>query len=191
MKKLVIALAVAVCAVVANAAAFNWTSSGFGAAAKTINSKTGSALYSATTPYTLYLFDAGVTSQDVLLAGLRADKTITDFAAVKTQTLASNSQVTATEFSYGAAGNEYNFYMAIVNGDDVFLSASAAASGQQADTTNVSFSGLGTATKKVFADSTATFAANGAGWYQTVPEPTSGLLMLLGMAGLALRRRRA
>ena len=190
MKKLVIALAVTACAVVANAAAFNWTSSGFGAAAKTINSKTGSALYSATTPYTLYLFDAGVTSQDVLLAGLRADKTITDFAAVKTQTLASNSQVTATEFSYGAAGNEYNFYMAIVNGDDVFLSASAAASGQQADTTNVSFSGLGNATKNAFAESTATFAAKGAGWY-AVPEPTSGLLMLLGMAGLALRRRRA
>ena len=31
---------------------------------------------------------------------------------------------------------------------------------------------------------------SGAGWYN-VPEPTSGLLMLLGMAGLALRRRRA
>ena len=27
--------------------------------------------------------------------------------------------------------------------------------------------------------------------FQSVPEPTSGLLMLLGMAGLALRRRRA
>ena len=27
--------------------------------------------------------------------------------------------------------------------------------------------------------------------YQTIPEPTSGLLMLLGFAGLALRRRRA
>ena len=27
--------------------------------------------------------------------------------------------------------------------------------------------------------------------WQSVPEPTSGLLMLLGMAGLALRRRRA
>ena len=26
---------------------------------------------------------------------------------------------------------------------------------------------------------------------QSVPEPTSGLLMLVGLAGLALRRRRA
>ena len=33
----------------------------------------------------------------------------------------------------------------------------------------------------------------GAGYYQTeiIPEPTSGLLLLLGVAGLALRRRRA
>lgn len=33
-------------------------------------------------------------------------------------------------------------------------------------------------------------SANGATW-QAVPEPTSGLLLLLGMAGLALKRKRA
>jgi len=36
----------------------------------------------------------------------------------------------------------------------------------------------------------------GAGWYSVatpspIPEPTSGLLMLLGVAGLALKRKRA
>ena len=42
-----------------------------------------------------------------------------------------------------------------------------------------------------FKDVAAGYA--GAGWYSAaaVPEPTSGLLMLLGMAGLALRRKRA
>ena len=34
-------------------------------------------------------------------------------------------------------------------------------------------------------------AGTATGGWQTVPEPTSGLLMLLGMAGLALRRKRA
>ena len=31
----------------------------------------------------------------------------------------------------------------------------------------------------------------GGAWYTALPEPTSGLLLLLGVAGLVLRRRRA
>ena len=190
MKKLMIALAVAVCAVVVNAASFNWTSSGMTAASKTINSKAGTALYSDAASYTLILFDAGVTSQDTLLAGLRGNKGVADFTSVASQTLGNKSQITAQEFSYGSAETDYNFYFVIINGDDVFISASVSAAGQLADTSDVSFSGLGTATKNAFADTSATFAANGAGWY-AVPEPTSGLLLLLGVAGLALKRKRA
>ena len=37
----------------------------------------------------------------------------------------------------------------------------------------------------------ATGGLKDAGGYYTVPEPTSGLLLLLGVAGLALKRRRA
>ena len=192
MKKIIVALGVVAIAAGVQAASFNWTSSGT-ASGKTINSVAGTALYSSTTAYTLYLFDAAVVSQESLLAGLRADstKTLADFTSVKSQTLASNSQITATEFSYGAADTEYSFYFAVINGEDVFLSASKAAYGQASATTSVSFSGNGTATKNAFADTTATFAANGAGWYSVAPEPTSGLLLLLGMAGLALKRKRA
>ena len=40
-------------------------------------------------------------------------------------------------------------------------------------------------------DSAYTFSTANAGAWQSVPEPTSGLLMLLGIAGLALKRKRA
>ena len=190
MKKLMIALAVAACTVAVQAASFNWSSSGTNAGKTFYAADGATTLYAASGATTLYLFDAGITSQDTLLAGLRGDKTIADFSAVATQSLADTSRLTDQTVSYGSAGTAYNFYMAIVDGDDVFLSASVSASGQASDTAPIKFSGIKTATQTAFADTTATFAANGAGWY-AVPEPTSGLLMLLGMAGLALKRKRA
>ena len=47
------------------------------------------------------------------------------------------------------------------------------------------------ATKIGTAASLFSGVANASAGWQSVPEPTSGLLMLLGMAGLALRRKRA
>ena len=198
MKKLMMALAVVACMGAVQAASFSWTASGL-ASTKNIYAKDGTTLlYSANSSAVLYLFDAGVVSQDTLLTGLRGGKTIADFTSVASQTIASNSRITTQGVTYGTAGNEYNFYMAIVNGDDVFMSASSASSAQASDTSLITINGMTTATKKAFSDSTATFGASGAGWYSTassgggepVPEPTSGLLMLLGVAGLALRRRR-
>ena len=44
---------------------------------------------------------------------------------------------------------------------------------------------------KALATATATIAFASGGSWAAVPEPTSGLLLLLGMAGLALKRKRA
>ena len=73
-------------------------------------------------------------------------------------------------------GNNYDFYFTIESGDYTYTSKTVNKSAQATSTTLIAFgSAPGTWT----------------GGSSPVPEPTSGLLMLLGMAGLALRRRRA
>ena len=75
-------------------------------------------------------------------------------------------------------------YMAILNtdGDYVYLHSLDGQVVQAADVTKISFSSTSTPSKSI--------ATSDNGWY-AVPEPTSGLLMLLGMAGLALKRKNA
>ena len=91
------------------------------------------------------------------------------------------------------AGTSYDFYMAVVVDTDtdgkydyLYVSASKSAYAQDASKTT---------TVTLVPTTSSTFQGAGeysaAGWYAAAPEPTSGLLMLLGMAGLALRRKRA
>lgn len=184
MKKLIIALGIVAVAAGVQAAAFNWTSSGTNAA-KTFYGSDGTSTIAG---MTVYLLDADVVEQSALVEGIRGGKTMADYTTVTSQALDANSRLVAKGFEYGEAGGNYNFYMAVIDGDNVFVSSSLAASGQASATVDVKFSGIKTATQTLNADG----AYAGAGWYAaSVPEPTSGLLMLLGIAGLALRRRRA
>ena len=75
-------------------------------------------------------------------------------------------------------GNAYDFYFVIEDGGKKFTSDVKTASAQATSTITVNFGNMATATQ------------NASNW-AAVPEPTSGLLMLLGMAGLALKRKRA
>jgi hypothetical protein len=101
---------------------------------------------------------------------------ITD--AIKTAS-ASSGAINST-FSTDAVtgGNSYNFYMVIEDNDKTFTSSTVAVVAQATSTANILFGNMATATQ------------NSANWV-AVPEPTSGLLLLLGMAGLALKRKRA
>lgn len=71
-------------------------------------------------------------------------------------------------------GNNYDFYFTIESGDYTYTSKTVSKSAQATSTTLIAFG-----------------SAPGTWTGSAVPEPTSSLLMLLGMAGLALRRRRA
>ena len=70
------------------------------------------------------------------------------------------------------ADETYNFY---------FTSTDAAGNTYQSETVSA----------LAWAVGSGSFSFEGNGTWSAVPEPTSGLLMLLGMAGLALRRKRA
>ena len=186
MKKLMIMLIAVALAAVSQAATFSWkTYTG----QYVYQSGTSSKLSSATA----YLFDASVVSQTALLTGLFAEgenkKSITDFAALSTAKTSSSGAISATEFTGGVAGETLNTYFAIIDGDNVFISTVASAVGLETGTAALTFKGVTTPSKAVATEFSGT--ASAAGWYTAVPEPTSGLLMLVGLAGLALRRRHA
>ena len=184
MKKLIIGLFAAVVAVGAQAAAFQWSTTG------TIYGPTGTSVAS-TGGFTAYLFDTGTVTQSALVTALRDGGSITDYTALSSYATDSAAKVATTAFTADyASGTSVTAYFAIVQDDYVYISGARSATAQDVGTATFSMGSQSTPSGNVF-DSTTAYSS--AGWYSTaaVPEPTSGLLLLLGMAGLALKRKRA
>ena len=101
---------------------------------------------------------------------------------LSTVTASSSGAVAATSFESSAftSGTTYDFYFVIEDNGKQFTSTAKSVQALDVGTASITFGNMASATQ------------NPANWVGgAVPEPTSGLLMLLGMAGLALRRRRA
>ena len=176
MKKLIIALAAIAMGVAANAATVTWALTGV----------TDSPDATKAAGWVAYIMDAS--TYDAFTA-LTADK-IAAYAienkAYSTATITARGGAINVSYEGGSysGGDTISSYLVLFNNAD----ANSATYYANTATASVTISEGGADGKIPF----GTFAAATSGWQTTaVPEPTSGLLMLLGMAGLALKRKRA
>ena len=176
MKKLIVAAAVVCAAALAQAATVNWTISGVKAEGNT----------APTAGWAVMAFYTEVgAGSDAIVSAIQS-KTAGSLAFDTASLAVSMSKGKVAAKDATAAGitdttKNYDFYFVVFN---------------DADATKATMYAIESALNKSYSGMDAKYAVGGAfsastPWTSTVPEPTSGLLMLLGMAGLALRRRRA
>ena len=174
MKKLIIAAAITLAAIVSQAAAVTWTLNNIQSSPDvTVGAGWVVQIYAAGTDYTYDAAKAG---------------TIT---AINTTASVAAGTIFKASGSVGeyAGGSSVSIFAVIYDADTIAGAKNYIVS---ADLTK-SVNSAGSPLSMGFGNMAGTTTANmfyGKSW-TAVPEPTSGLLLLLGMAGLALKRKRA
>ena len=184
MKKVIVFAAALLVAVLAQAASIGWTLAG-------ANNYTGDK----------YLFfvvgQNGAASIDMITALLDAGESV-DGYAFGSGTIAANGTGSTVAASSGkkidGAGTYDAFYVIFdsatpSSGESKYALVSGAANLTKTATETTSGLTFAAGNQSAYLNDAANWKAYGAGG--DVPEPTSGLLALVGLAGLALRRRRA
>ena len=191
MKKLIIALGAVAMAVGLQAATVNWQSGALYTAASADGGWSSTTAMSASALVTMnvYLVDAAtyatVSAKDQAGMYEWASTQTADYTGVN-KNPSTGAFIGAVNISDATLAGSTTYYTILTaeytdaTYGDMYMAAAATATTPASGTKNLTNIFGGAATGGV------------RDWQAAaVPEPTSGLLMLLGMAGLALRRRRA
>ena len=188
MKKLSTAFVAVAFGLAANAASYTWTTGG-----RLFNGTNKSGAENYTTDVTSYLMFESLVGVESLVSSFQTNaetaKSMVTTKAVATTIVSSAAQISSSA-TYSTTDTQYAYFVIFAN-DKMYVSNIASAdynSLAPEEVQTIAF-GVQSNTSKLSFDN-GTYAVNGAGWY-AVPEPTSGLLLLLGVAGLALKRKRA
>ena len=179
MKKIMIIAAVAFAAFCSHAATVTWS------AANIQPDPTGNTSFE----YLVYLVDNSAVAQSDM-AGYLANgdtsylsKSLANGVTAKTSATANTAKLASTKSTDTyTAGDSATYYLVILNNS----SLDDATYFQVSNTKSGTVTAAGALTMGFGTQANNTWTAMAA-----VPEPTSGLLMLVGLAGLALRRKRA
>lgn len=191
MKKLILAVAVIGTAIAAQAATVSWASSKLFTAATAEGGFSSTAIGKAATGY---LFTLTASEYDSFLADYNANGNMKSVYEAYTKGTLGTAAGTAATTSRGSTAT---ISTDVAVGDTVY---GAILYTYHDDTLDKDFYIANIATGTVGAESGLTIGNLGTyffgqdtgtatGGWQVVPEPTSGLLLLLGVAGLALRRK--
>ena len=178
MKKLIMFIAVVTMAVAGYSAEVMW-----GAGNSWIKDKDGNLLAKDTNLYLIMASDASAVSTAITSGNSWSSYVLDTAKTSNTKGLVAQHEVTNSKFT---SGNSYDLALVVLSGDQYTISGSLSLTAYTAGVDEAAGKSFGSGQGS---NPTVAWTSTSGGGGGDVPEPTSALLLVLGGAMLALRRK--